>query len=80
MTTVDLSWKLRAKKAEHAAKKLAQALKEFLDSRQKGACAHGEESWYCDGCKYEWEKRISAAYKTAESLLSDPAVKGVIND
>lgn len=33
-------------------------------------CSHGEETWYCDSCKYEWEKalvgRVADALEQAE--------------
>ena len=34
-------------------------------------CYHGEEPWYCDRCKHEWESSVIAAVAKAREVLGE---------
>lgn len=43
--------------AENA--KLRQLLKQFpAYGSNEAICPHGEESWYCESCHYEWKQKL----------------------
>lgn len=33
-------------------------------------CGHGEESWYCDSCRLEWENAIGGWYKRRTATMA----------
>lgn len=77
MTTVDLSWKLRAQKAEHAAESSAALVRKL---------AKNFELLYSEITTEQLKQQFNAeqfdgliqAHRAAQSLLSDPAVENIL--
>jgi hypothetical protein len=65
-----------AREVEQLVGERTKALREALGAIDKAliyneSCSHGEENWYCDSCKFEWEKRVAEARKQARAILKD---------
>lgn len=37
-------------------------------------CVHGEENWYCDACKFAWEKQLMSIPAAVESAIPADAI------
>jgi len=62
-------------------KRLEEAREPFTHERERlllllmsnGICTHDAEPDFCDGCKFEWEKRVAEALKIIRSPLTADA-------
>jgi hypothetical protein len=57
--------------AEKDARRKVAIVKFSEALKWNSVCTHGEESDYCDCCRYDWEKRIAALPVLVDAIIKE---------